>query len=152
MSVAPGDTPNVAPALTAFFTSCGVSRVPAPTTPPSTFAISEMTSKATGVRNVTSNTGRPPATNASAKGRAVAISSNTSTGITGASLQSASAFMLAASGVISLLLSERRRMHHWWQAQRFRGTHQTIRVLIQRNFGLGPLWQQVVRQNHLPVP
>src|SRR6056297_1752556 len=100
-SVAPGETPNPAPASTAFATSSGVSSVPAPTTPPSTAAISRMASSAAGVRSVTSSAGRPPATSARASGAAWAACSTTSTGITGAMRQMSRALSLASVGVIA---------------------------------------------------
>jgi 5'/3'-nucleotidase SurE len=72
--------------------------VPAPTIAPGTFFISAMASNAAAVRNVTSNTGKPPATNASAMARACAASSITRTGITGA------VRMIFSTGVIGYSL------------------------------------------------
>ena len=84
-SVRPGLTTKRAPAATAWSNWRGFSTVPAPTVAPATSLIARMASSATGVRSVTSSAGRPPATSASANGRAVARSSTTMTGITGAS-------------------------------------------------------------------
>jgi len=80
----PGLTRYLAPAATAAETSAGRSTVPAPTTQSATSAaIAHIASSATRVRNVTSITGRPPATGARASGTASAWRSMVSTGITG---------------------------------------------------------------------
>ena len=103
-SVAPGETPKVAPASIAARTSCGVSSVPAPTRPPGTRAISRIASSAAGVRSVTSRARSPPATRASAKGRACVASSTTSTGMTGARAQTSRAARLESWGVMRPVL------------------------------------------------
>jgi hypothetical protein len=98
--VAPGETPNRAPAALAALTSAGVRRVPAPTTPPGTWAMARITSRAAGVRRVTSSAGRPPLTSASARGRAWARSSITRTGMTGARRQISAGVMGLSFGVV----------------------------------------------------
>ncbi len=100
-SVAPGETPKVAPAAFAALTSAGVKSVPAPTMPPGTSAMARIASSATGVRSVTSSAGRPPATSASARGRACARSSITSTGTTGARRQISAALADCWAGVMA---------------------------------------------------
>jgi hypothetical protein len=105
-SVAPGETPKLAPAALAASTSLGVNKVPAPTTPPATCAISRIASRAAGVRSVTSSTGSPPATSARASACAVLASSTTRTGMTGASRQSCALSSEACCGVISWFLSQ----------------------------------------------
>src|SRR3989338_2204065 len=99
--VAPGETPNFAPAALAALTSAGVSKVPAPTTPPSTSDIARIASSAQGVRSVTSSAGNPPATKACAKGAAWARSSITRTGTTGARRQISAALADCSAGGIS---------------------------------------------------
>ena len=84
LSVNPGETMNSAPAAMALSKPGMSTMVPAPTIAPGTFFISAIASNAAAVRNVTSSTGNPPATKASAMARAWAASSITSTGMTGA--------------------------------------------------------------------
>lgn len=91
-SVKPGDTANFAPALIAASRSRSQSTVPAPTTTPGTRLISEITSRAAGVRRVTSRTGKPPEKKASATRRAGDASARTSTGTTGAIAKTLSMF------------------------------------------------------------
>src|SRR6476659_7577827 len=82
--VVPGETRNCAPASAASLAWPGVSTVPAPTRISGTSsAIARIASSATGVRSVSSMTGRPPATRARATGTAWARSSTTTTGTTG---------------------------------------------------------------------
>ena len=67
--VVPGETRNCAPASSACFACPGVTTVPAPTRISGTSsAIARIASSATGVRRVSSITGRPPATSARASG------------------------------------------------------------------------------------
>ena len=109
--VRPGDTMKRAPALRLASRSASCRTVPAPTIAPFTIAISRIASSATGVRNVTSSARRPPATSASAIGRASATFSITSTGITGASL------MMASMPVIVPVPRQRRRQRRTVQAE-----------------------------------
>src|SRR6266542_2932594 len=82
--VRPGLTPKRAPAATACAKSSGRVIVPTPTIAPSTWrAIAATAPMPAGVRNVTSSTRTPPATNALASGTAWSTSSITITGITG---------------------------------------------------------------------
>ena len=101
-SVAPGETPNIAPAALAALTSAGVSSVPAPTTPPGTCDMARIASSAQAVRRVTSSAGKPPATSARARGAAWARSSITSTGTTGARRQISSALIDCWAGVMGI--------------------------------------------------
>ena len=95
---------KVAPASTEWPICSGERTVPEPTTAPETFAISSITCSACGVRSVTSSTRNPPATSASASGRALLTSSRMITGMTGARLRvarsaAASCGMEGSSGV-----------------------------------------------------
>src|SRR4051794_19604460 len=89
-AVRPGLTMKRAPASMAASRSQGLSTVPAPTTAPSTRAIARITSRAAGVRRVTSRAVSPPSTRARAIGSAWLASSTTRTGITGTERISAS--------------------------------------------------------------
>src|SRR3954447_17584238 len=83
--VAPGETRNAAPASRAALARSGEVTVPAPSVISGTSsAIARMASSATGVRRVSSMTGRPPATSAFATGTAWSSDSRTTTGTTGA--------------------------------------------------------------------
>src|SRR6478752_4497763 len=83
--VAPGETRKDAPASWAALARSGVVTVPAPTAISETSdAIARIASRATGVRSVSSMTGRPPATSARATGTAWSTDSTTTTGTTGA--------------------------------------------------------------------
>ena len=73
---------NSAPASITCSNCSVLTTVPAPTIAPGTCFISRIASSAAAVRIVTSSTLSPPATSASASGRAVAASSITSTGMT----------------------------------------------------------------------
>src|SRR6476659_1608881 len=82
--VVPGETRNCAPASAASLAWPGATIVPAPTRISGTSsATARIASSATGVRRVSSMTGRPPATRARATGTAWAGSSITTTGTTG---------------------------------------------------------------------
>ena len=87
IGVAPGDTPNIAPADLALRTCVGVSSVPTPAIAPSTSAIAAIASSAASVRRVISKAGKPPATKARAKGWASSSRSIVKTGMTGAVAQ-----------------------------------------------------------------
>src|SRR5712691_9101015 len=80
----PGLTRKRAPASTALPISAGLVTVPTPTTACGTSAAIALTAaSAAVVRNVTSITGRPPASRARASGTACAALSIVSTGMTG---------------------------------------------------------------------
>jgi len=76
----PGDTTNRAPASTARSTCSTDRTVPAPTNNSGYRLMASMAPTAADVRNVTSATGKPPATKASAKPAARPTSSSTTTG------------------------------------------------------------------------
>ena len=83
--VVPGLTRKVAPAAIVASICARLVTVPAPAMAPSTSAaISRSASSATGVRSVTSISGRPPSTSARASGTASSRRSMTTTGTTGA--------------------------------------------------------------------
>mmetsp|Transcript_22913 Transcript_22913/g.38482 ORF Transcript_22913/g.38482 Transcript_22913/m.38482 type:complete len:250 (+) Transcript_22913:670-1419(+) len=148
--VAPGETPKVAPASLAALTSAGVSSVPAPTMPPGTSAMARITSRAAGVRRVTSSAGKPPATRASASGLAWATSSTTSTGTIGAALQISRALTLADWGVMDICFTLQKWRRQLWPRLPRCGRRQKALGLFRVDRTRGRRWLGRGSQNPPP--